>query len=288
MDKPVTLKSPTTFEEQLNLLRERGLIVEDNESALMVLRRMNYYRFTAYALTFKIGDRFKANTTFNLLYRHYEFDMELRILLLEIIEPIEIAFRTHVSYQIAHTYGSEGHKNVSNFANPHHHASFLKDLDSCINKSIKDLFVRHHIEHYEGRFPVWVATETITIAMLSKLFSNLKTSDKKKVALNCPELYYKDVSSILHVLTVVRNRCAHYSRLFNRFLPAPVKLPTPYKHLKFPKTGLFAAIIGIKHLSTQEAWNLWKVKLENLFSRYPEVDITRIGFPANWQAILNK
>ena len=50
------VKKPTTFEQQLDKLKSRGCIIEDEKKALTVLRRVNYYRLTAYFLPFTDND----------------------------------------------------------------------------------------------------------------------------------------------------------------------------------------------------------------------------------------
>ena len=45
------------YDEQIALLRERGLIITDEAYARDVLKRMNYYRLSAYSLTLRENDR---------------------------------------------------------------------------------------------------------------------------------------------------------------------------------------------------------------------------------------
>ncbi len=47
------VKKPTTFEEQVNILRERNLQIGDTQYAIEVLSRINYYRLSAYMLSYK-------------------------------------------------------------------------------------------------------------------------------------------------------------------------------------------------------------------------------------------
>ncbi|MFD1129352.1 Abi family protein [Paenibacillus provencensis] len=89
------LKRPTTFHEQLDILIQRGLIVEDEERALDPAKSQ-LLRFTAYILTFKQNDKFFTGITFGIIYDHYQFDTKFRNLLMEIIEYIEISFRTQI------------------------------------------------------------------------------------------------------------------------------------------------------------------------------------------------
>jgi abortive infection bacteriophage resistance protein len=90
--QPAELKQPKTYEEQLDILRGRGLVINDEVQAIESLKRLNYYRLTAYTLTFKKDDLFQSGTTFEKVYRHYEFDSKLRNLLTEVIEYVELTF----------------------------------------------------------------------------------------------------------------------------------------------------------------------------------------------------
>ena len=47
------LKKPLTFDEQLDKLAAHGMIITDRENAKDILKRVNYYRFTRYALQFR-------------------------------------------------------------------------------------------------------------------------------------------------------------------------------------------------------------------------------------------
>ncbi|MEX1030185.1 MAG: Abi family protein [Paenibacillaceae bacterium] len=76
----------------------------------------------------------------------YEFDRKFRYIIMEMVEQVEIAFRTHISYYIAHTYGPLGHLDTEHFEN---HEVFLVELDKEIKRS-QEIFVKHHIKKYEG------------------------------------------------------------------------------------------------------------------------------------------
>jgi len=72
MEKNVHIKKPTTFSEQVELLKLRNLYIEDAEFAEKMLRRINYYRLSAYMLTLKEDNEFIEGTTFNQLLAIYE------------------------------------------------------------------------------------------------------------------------------------------------------------------------------------------------------------------------
>ncbi len=52
----------------------------------------------------------------------------------------------------------------------------------------------------------------------------MKTADQKNLARTYyPKVDYRDLGNWLEVLTIIRNRCAHYSRLFNYKMPKVIK-----------------------------------------------------------------
>lgn len=95
-DVSVPVKPPTTFKQQTEILKKRGLIIKDERYALKVLQRINCYRLSAYCLSLKNGDKFCEGVSFEHITELYEFDRKLRHLLPGIIEFVEIAFRMSV------------------------------------------------------------------------------------------------------------------------------------------------------------------------------------------------
>jgi abortive infection bacteriophage resistance protein len=87
-----TIKNQTTYEQQIEKLRSRGCIVQDEAFAKEILSNTNYYRLTAYFLPFKqADDTYISGTDFNTVYEIYEFDRKMRIVLfsaIEIVNPV--------------------------------------------------------------------------------------------------------------------------------------------------------------------------------------------------------
>lgn len=99
MDKLISpdLKPPATFEEQIQILKNRSLIIKDDDYAIRTLQRINYYRLSAYGLSLKNNDKYHEGVTFEHIHELYEFDHRFRYLIMEMIEQVEIAFRTHIA-----------------------------------------------------------------------------------------------------------------------------------------------------------------------------------------------
>lgn len=92
------LKSPATFEEQIKILKKRGLVIEDEDIAFQTLQRISYYRLSAYGLGLKNNDQFHTGVTFTQIHALYEFDHRFHYLIMDLTEQVEIAFRTHISW----------------------------------------------------------------------------------------------------------------------------------------------------------------------------------------------
>lgn len=88
------LKEPTTHIEQLELLKSRGLAINDCSFCLEKLSSINYYRLSAYLLPFKDSNNsYQNGTNFQQIYNIYEFDRHFRNLLFQAIEVIEVSLR---------------------------------------------------------------------------------------------------------------------------------------------------------------------------------------------------
>ena len=165
------LKDVKTFEEQLDILKDRNLIINNIDKALNILRNVNYYRLSGYYPFFYIKDnndrKFNIGTSFEDIYELYCFDKELRVILFGLTQSLEIMVRTHLAYEIAHKYGVDGWESVDLFFD-YNETSNNKKINMCesytkfrssINKKInrsKETFIRHHQDKYNSKFPIWV------------------------------------------------------------------------------------------------------------------------------------
>jgi Abortive infection bacteriophage resistance protein len=289
METPASaIKPPTTIAEQIDLLRSRNLIISDDSEAARILTRVNYYRLSAYMLSVKRGDRFIDGTTLNNVLDLYEFDKMLRNLLMDMLEIIEVSFRTHIAYTHAHKYGSLGYLDSTNFFRADRHKMFIEDLLRETARA-DELFVKHHKAKYGGQFPIWVAVELLSFGTLSKLYSNMKNEDQDGIA---KEYYnnipYKYISSWLQVLSYTRNICAHYGRIYDRRLKFFPRLYSADAKVIKANDRVFAAIYVMKKLCLDERkWRSFVTRLRAAIDEYEDVlDMARIGFPEDWVRIL--
>ncbi len=111
-------KPHRTLQQQLSLLQHRGLIVQNLEVAERYLGHLNYYRLSAYWIPFlenRQTNRFKKGTKFEDVLNLYIFDRELRLLVLDAIERIEVSIRSKWAYYLSQQHGAHAHLNGALF-----------------------------------------------------------------------------------------------------------------------------------------------------------------------------
>ena len=108
------------------------------------------------------------------IYDTYCFDKKFRNLLVGVLESIEIEFRTHIAYHIAHKYGALGHLDNSNFIKAYFHEKYVSAIESEIDRNREDLFITHHKTKYNGQVPIWVVMEICICQVKTPPYSNPK------------------------------------------------------------------------------------------------------------------
>lgn len=283
------LKQPTTYSQQVFRLQARNVIITHPAACEIFLSRVNYYRLMGYLLPFvsKPSELCTSPIEFEKLVAIYNFDTEIRNLIALAIEKIEIYLRTQLAYRYSHQYGSDGYMIPSNFNHKHNHEVYLRLIDKCIQDNAKSPVIRHHIDVYNGKFPLWVIIDYFSLGMLSHFYTDLKNRDKSKMAAETYGVSYQVLSSWLRCLTDLRNRCAHYSRLYYWSFPAVPAIPQKNSFIADRK--LYSQLYMLKLMYPEkERWNNdFLQPLIRLMKRYsPYIDKVHIGFPYRWKHIL--
>jgi len=284
------LKQPTTYEQQIEKLREHGCEVSDEAFCKDVLARISYYRLSAYFLSFRtFKGIYKSGTSFERVYNLYEFDRKLRRLIFSVIEELEVYLRSQFSYYHAHKYGSDGYMNPASFSKHHNHIRFNDRINDLLKSNDKISFVKHHLNKYGGKFPLWAMSELFTFGMLSYFYADMLTTDQKQIAYNTFRTSVTNAKSWLYCCTDLRNLCAHNGRLYySVFSAVPAKLPRVDKKTE---NSLFAAIMALRALyPVTDKWNNeFLPAMVALFDEYTEViDLRHIGFPEDWEYAMRR
>jgi len=210
-------------------------------------------------------------------------------MLSQAIEEVEIHLRARAAYYHAHRYGATGYLDAANYSGRHSHAWLIDRIDSEIKRNKKTLFVKHHIDAYGGRFPIWVITELFTFGMLSRFYSIWTIADQKNLAKDTFDTIPKKLTSWLRCCTDLRNICAHYGRLYFRiFTAVPASMPWLEADAR---RRLFGAVMALKALYPDAGkWNAETCpRLEKLIGSYSHaIKLDHIGFPHDWKAALKK
>lgn len=280
-----SVKNPATIKAQIEKLKSRGCVIEDEERAKFVLSNINYYRLVHYFSVFldKNGS-YKDGTTFERVMRVYDFDRLMRSLLLTALEEVEISMRAHVSNYHALKYGALGYLNESTFDFHHNHKYFISKIERLVETNTGEAMVSHHMKKYGGSFPLWVIMELFSFGMLNTFYSDLKTDDKKAIADKAFDVSYRCVEDWLYCLSDLRNACAHYNRLYANTLENIPKQPGDYHR---PLTNsVYDHILILKRLYPRnDAWRTtFLMRLEMLLMEYADVvELEHIGFPPEWR-----
>ncbi len=276
------------YEQQVELLKNKGVVIEDEEACIAFLKRVNYYRLSAYFLPF--GKSYDG-LAFSEIRRIYEFDGALRAVLSPIIERIEITLRSVVSYCFSEKYGAEGYLSASNFSRKHNHEAFQSHLVRCLKENNKSNVVMHHEEKYDGHYPLWVIVEFFSLGMLSYFYSDLTRDDKKAITRALGYKSDRKLESWLRCLTDLRNRCAHYSRLYYwSFSAVPLLYEEEAVNDERIERSLYPQIIMLKEMiNDSDVWeSMFVIPFTGLIDEYKgAIRLKHIGFPESWKTSLS-
>lgn len=236
------LKTWMSMEDQLARLKQRGLAVSDDAAALSYLQRIGYYRLSGYWYPLRVIDpvaseregkpvrldAFVPGSRFEDVVKLYVFDKKLRLLAMDALERIEMAVRVDVAYLLGQR-DSCAHENPDcldgNFtkkvmrrgpdAGRTGHTVWLEKYQSLVYRSRQLAFVKHHLETYDGKLPIWVAIGVWDFGLLSRFFSGMRFDDQQAIAERHGAPDGKTFAKWLRSLNFMRNLAAHHARMWN-------------------------------------------------------------------------
>ncbi len=291
-------KPAKTYREQLDLLKNRGLLVNNEPFALHCLEHHNYYRLSPYRFPFTLPgnrDAFLPGTTFEQLWKLYVFDRKLRHLVIEACKSVEISLRARWAYQVGHTLGPLGYLDNQHFSSQLVHARTLVKLHEEMDRSREEFIQHHRATLFMPWPPAWVIVEIASFGNISNLLSQLRQSAIRQAVANPFCMDEQTFCSLMHHLSVLRNSAAHHSRLWNRNFVFKFKLPKKKPPHLFPnffvdpsmpkKQGkIHNTLVLLVHLTTCiEAASDWPERLIRLLLSLEPNLIPEMGFPSDWK-----
>lgn len=290
--KPYT-KQPLSITDQITKLEERGLVIPDKEKAAHYFSNISYYRLSAYMLAYQAKDgshTFHPGTSFDSVLELYVFDRALRVFTFDAIERIEIALRTQLIYQLALQHGSHWQQNRALFKNDEAFNVLQRQINEACTQRKPEVFIKHYLDTYDRpKQPAcWMSLEVLTMGSLSRVYGSLADTSNKTLVAAHFKVPWKVMQSWMHMLTYIRNLCAHHSRLWNRELgiqPMPLLKPVhPWIDKGYTNNRrMYYALCCLRYLSLSiNPSGSYTQRLKLLMEKYPSVPFQFMGFPAGW------
>lgn len=285
-------KSPKSFEEQLEHLKNKNLIITNEAYTLKKLSHINYYRLSAYFLplqhtkTSVLEGIFLDDVRFEDILELYFFDAELRKIVFKAIESIEVYFRTQIAYHHALAYGAFGYLDPANFkTSPEFFDKVMQSIREETGRS-SETFIAHFRDKYGTTdLPIWAMVEVVSMSTLSKIYAILKTSEQQAVISSLNGVSKDLFHNWFHALTVIRNICAHHSRLWNKTLGVSFEKPRKIKAfhpLQGDKIFFALSVIAFILDAIGEESN-FKSDITALIAAHPKINIKAMGFVDGWE-----
>ena len=300
-----------SIEEQVEILKSKGLIIEDEEYAKSVLLRENYFFLMGYRHVFLKSDdtrHFIDGTSFNELYALFTFDRAFRNIIFKNLLIVENNYKSIFSYVLSSNYGyrERDYLNPSNFDQSEDKKGQISDLIRKLKRQYRvngkqHGATSHYMTNY-GYIPLWIGIKVISFGLMGELFSILKDEDANRIA----KIYNIDAKSLeifLPILANYRNLCAHEDILFDHFTQRLIP-DNQYHHILninkidgeyiCGKNDIFALILILKHLLTHIDFKMMmneiNYEFDRLKGRLVHIGIERIyekmGFPMNYKDIM--
>ena len=276
------------------LLQSRGLAVLNQNAAESFLRHVSYFHFAAYLKPLEAdhdSHRFKANATFEQAVALYNFDVELRKLIFDAMQKIEISLRSHIIHHFSLAHGPFWFFDETCAIDKHNFLENMNSIERELQRS-KEEFIKEHNKKYGsmGFPPAWKTLEVVSFGCLTKLFINftdIKTKKKIARAYNLPQ--HEILESWMKSIIALRNACAHHARIWNRTMPRMPQLPTRLAGkwitvASTPPNRPYAALSCLVYwLNAIDPANTFAADFKSLFAKYPSVDPAAMGATRDWK-----
>ncbi len=296
-----------TYKEQIRFLKSKGLIINDEEHAIEVLRNVSYFALiNGYKKPFKgAGGNYLENTTFEDIEQLYLFDEQLRIFMLKQLLSIERRVKSSISYHFSKQFSeTNAYFNVNNFDYTGFKVEKINELVSIL-KNIHDdnkrSYIKHYKEHHNDEIPLWVLINAMTFGQISKMYSLFKESTQQRICndFNIPS--QREMEQILNMITLFRNVCAHNERLYDYNTRSGINAKYIKRYIMYTETDtfereskrFFGALVCCKCLMPDLEGAKFFEELEKFIynadvmsnQKLKNILLSEMGMPDNWTDI---
>ncbi len=301
-----------TLDEQIDILKGKGLVIDDIEYARNIILRENYFFLMGYRHLFYKSDgskTFRENTNFRELYALFTFDRQLRNIIFKNVLIIENNCKSIFSYVLSHKYGykENDYLRPQNYVQNRDKQRQVNDLLRKMKRQIRinggqHDATKHYINNY-GYIPLWVVVKVLSFGITSELYTIMKDVDQKDIA----KEFHVDPENLLTFLPILsnyRNLCAHEDILFehhtqkvipdNKYHEA-LHISKMEDEYMYGKGDVFAVVLIFKYLLSKDDFRLFlnevSYELDRLAGKLDSIPVyyvlDHMGFPTNYLELLD-
>lgn len=296
-----------TLDEQVAILKEKGLIIEDEILTKEILLRENYFFLNGYRTLFmksQSDKTFVVGASFRELYGMFNFDRQLRNILFKNLLIVENNLKSILSYHLSKAYGirENDYMNPENFNQAPDKKRQVNDLLGKMKRQIRANADSHtatsHYRNNYGYIPLWIAVKVLSFGIVSELYIILKPRDQQEVS-DFFKTDADDLVTYLPILSNFRNLCAHEEILFDHRVQRMIEDTRFHEKLEIPKSDgeyiygkndVFALVLILKQLLRPDDFHAMikeiEYELNLLDSKLSSISIGKImdkmGFPVNY------
>ena len=215
---------PLSVTDQVQHLIDRGMTIQDMDSAVRCLTHIVYHRLANYWQPFQTRQHqdapFREDATFDSVMARYTFDQRLRSLLLEALSDIEISVRNQWSQQLVARSGRGDFAHLdAHFFDGKFYADNLQEMERNYQR------IRGRGGRPFQTATIWAVAPTMSFGNLSKWYSSLADREIRQSISANYGLDEATFRSVLRHLTSIRNTCAHHERLWNLTINPGMRIP---------------------------------------------------------------
>ena len=301
------------LEEQIEILKYKGMTINDEEYAKKILLRENYFFLSGYRyplMKSMTDKRFLEGVTFEEMYSLFLFDRAIRNVFFKYLLVIENNLKSIFSYQLSKKYGykEKYYLRSKNFTNDRSKQRQVNDLIRKMKRQIRvngsqHTATAHYMSNY-GYVPLWILVKVLSFGIVGELFSIMKYDDQVAIC-KIYDIPVDEFSNYLPILSNYRNTCAHEDILYENRTQKKIKGTIYHKLLNIEKNedgeyvkgtnDLFSLLIIMKRMLTYDEFKDLCLELDkrienleyNLHSIKIEKILDRMGFPSNYMQLAN-
>ncbi|MBY5033860.1 Abi family protein [Streptococcus gallolyticus] len=310
------------LDEQINILKSRGLNFSDVDKAKKYLLTNNYYNvingYSKFFTTRRNHSIYISTTDFDEIVAVHLFDKELKNVVLKAFIEAEKHFKSVVAYRFSEKYKSpysylntNCYKRTSNFKEMAKISKLIGILSNIVNSNVnkKDMnSIKHHYKNH-GEIPFWVLCNDMTFGQIITFYTYLDSSLQDDIARdmstflqsNIQNITSKTTNQVISASTLLkvlnntnefRNIAAHNNLIFKhrcwkslssqRWLPAD--------HVSCNRQGLYYVFCYLQCLLSSSQYailhNSIRKRVTTLKKNLHSIPISKVlqtlDFPTDW------